>query len=324
MNNESVGKLISVIMTAYNSERFIGDAIESVLNQSYQQFELLIIEDGSTDKTSSIIHSYSDKRIRLLSNEKNMGTLYSMRRGVSEARGDYIAVLDSDDIAEPDRFRKQLKLLDRKSEVLLCVTKAKNLINGRLEKRRYLPVYNSRQLLFSLLFGNDMIVHSAVMFRKRELLEKKIQYETYSYCHDYHLIMDVAQISPIYIINDELVQHRIHKQQKTSVLSKYKISKEVKEAKEEFIWQIKYLEKKEKKILCKADEGKLKTFWEYVRLKSAVLHYAVLCGLCLKNDRDFIYYELYRMFDKQRHSFQWYIYYMIIFYFHNERARKNK
>lgn len=123
--------VVSVIMAAYNSERFIGAAIESVLGQTYQELELLIIEDGSTDGTLAVIQSYTDKRIRVLINDKNRGTLYSMRHGVSEARGEYIAVLDSDDMAEPERLRKQVAILRRKPEVLLCATKVKNLVNGK-------------------------------------------------------------------------------------------------------------------------------------------------------------------------------------------------
>lgn len=311
--------VVSVIMAAYNSERFIGAAIESILRQTYQEFELLIIEDGSTDGTLAVIQSYTDKRIRVLINDKNRGTLYSMRHGVSEARGEYIAVLDSDDVAEPERLRKQVAILRRKPEVLLCATKVKNLVNGKAEKRQYLPIKNARQLRFSLLFGDDMTVHSSIMFRKKELQEKGIQYETYDYCHDYHLIMCVGLLSPIYVIDEELGFYRIHSRQKTNVLSKSQIDMEVCSAKEEFIWKIKGLGRKEKRLLTKAVKGELKKLYEFIALKFLLYHYARICHLHITNMEDvkLIRYEFYRMFVMQHHNYRWYIYNMIEFYLRN-------
>lgn len=316
--------LVSVIMAAYNSERFIGAAIESVLGQTYREFELLIVEDGSTDGTLAVIQSYTDERIRVLSNEKNSGTLYSVRRGVAEAKGKYIAILDSDDISEPERLRKQVLVLEKKPKVLLCASKTKNLVNGRLEKRQYLPVKNSRQLRFSLLFGNDMTAHSSVMFRKKELQELGIQYEKYGYCHDYHLIMCVGLVSPIYLINDELVQYRIHGKQKTSVLSKQKIDKEVNGAREEFVQSIEGLDAAEKELLCRAVWGRIKRFRDFIRLRSVLLHFASLCHLQPSVDGDLIQYEFYRMFMGQEHSYGWHIYFMLQFYLKNGHAGERK
>lgn len=303
--------LVSIIMAAYNSEKFIGAAIESILEQTFREFELLIIEDASTDGTLKKIQSYQDPRIRVLKNEHNSGTLYSMRRGVKEARGKYIAVLDSDDIAEPDRIKMQVKVLDARPEVLLCATKIKHLIDGRIEKVRYLPIQNSRQLKFSLLFGNT-IAHSSVMYRKKELQEKKIEYETYSYCHDYHLILSVGQISPIYVIDKELVQYRIHRKQKTSVLSQQKIAREVNSAKEHYIQKIQGFTQKEKKILYNAVWGRLNSLPDFVQLKNIIYHYAALCHL--KGNDNLIYYEFYKLFCIQRRSYQWFIYYLLEFY----------
>lgn len=310
---ERMEPTVSIIMAAYNSEKFIGDAIESVLAQTYQKFELLIIEDASKDGTLTKIRSYQDDRIRVLLNEHNSGTLYCMQRGVAEARGKYIAVLDSDDIAEPDRIRMQVKVLDAKPEVLLCATKIRNLVNGRLEKVEYIPINNARQLKFSMLFGN-MIAHSSIMFRKEELQKKKVQYETYSYCHDYHFTMSVGQVGPIYMINKELVQYRVHRDQKTNVLSKNSILREVNSAREEFLRQVRGLSSKEVELLCNAIWGNLTSLYEFIQLKKILFHYASLCRLHLKKDKELILYEFYSMFCMQKRGYQWYIYYMIEFY----------
>lgn len=316
--------VVSVIMAAYNSERFIGAAIESILEQTYQEFELLIIEDASTDGTLEVIQSYADKRIRVLTNENNMGTLYNMRRGVAEARGKYIAVLDSDDVSEPERLRKQVLVLEQRSEVLLCASKVKNLVNGKMERVQYLPVKNARQLRFSLLFGNNMTAHSSVMFRKKELQELGIHYEKYEYCHDYHLIMSVGQISPIYIINEELIQYRIHRKQKTSVLSQQKIDREVNSARTEYIQKIEGLSEIGKNLLSRAVWGEIKTLREFRHLKSVLLQYAQLCHLQTDADRDLIQYEFYSMFMKQEHNVRWHIYFMLQFYLKNRNVGEGK
>ena len=100
---------ISCIMPAYNAAAFIRPAIESILNQTYGNFELIIINDGSTDDTDNIIKSYNDKRIIYIRNEENLKLIKTLNRGVDAARGRFIARLDSDDIALPTLFEEELK-----------------------------------------------------------------------------------------------------------------------------------------------------------------------------------------------------------------------
>ena len=102
---------VSVIIPAYNAERYISDAIHSVLNQDLDRFELLIVDDGSTDSTASIIHSFSDRRICFLQQE-NLGVCAARNRGLEEARGDYVVFLDSDDLILPDKLSAQLELFE--------------------------------------------------------------------------------------------------------------------------------------------------------------------------------------------------------------------
>lgn len=107
---------VTVFMAVYNSEKFLAESIESVLSQTFNDFELLIVNDGSTDNSIDIISSYNDPRIRLLHNEQNMGLVYTRNRGIREARGEYVATLDSDDIAYPERLEEQVAFLDKNSE----------------------------------------------------------------------------------------------------------------------------------------------------------------------------------------------------------------
>ncbi len=94
---------LSVIIPVYNSAEYISEAIESILNQSYQNFELVIINDGSGDNSGSIIKSFSDSRIKYFENEGNRGLVYSLNRGMEESKGRYIARMDADDIALPKK-----------------------------------------------------------------------------------------------------------------------------------------------------------------------------------------------------------------------------
>lgn len=113
--------LVSIIMPAYNSEKYITDAICSVINQTYENWELLVLDDGSQDKTCKIVEELAvqDKRINLLPNKKNMGTAKTRNRGIDLSNGEFIALLDSDDIWYPDKLRKQLVLAQRTSADLV-------------------------------------------------------------------------------------------------------------------------------------------------------------------------------------------------------------
>ena len=107
--------MISIIMAAYNAEKTIELAIESVLNQTYSNFELLVINDCSKDRTAKLVEAFSakDNRVRLISNEKNCGVSFTREHGLEEAKGAWIAVLDSDDAWAPEKLEKQIELQNR-------------------------------------------------------------------------------------------------------------------------------------------------------------------------------------------------------------------
>ena len=102
---------VSVLMSVYNGEKYLREAVESILNQTFRDFEFIIIDDGSTDSTNEIIRSYSDCRIRLLENEENIGLTKSLNKGIDQCRGEYIARMDGDDVSLQQRFSKQLEYL---------------------------------------------------------------------------------------------------------------------------------------------------------------------------------------------------------------------
>ncbi|WP_375510572.1 glycosyltransferase, partial [uncultured Nostoc sp.] len=108
---------VTVIIPSYNHEKFVGEAIQSVLNQTYQDFELVITDDGSTDKTVEIIKSFTDTRIRLFCFERNQGACVAANKCISEAKGEFIAMLSSDDIFAPEKLEKQVNFLDKNPEI---------------------------------------------------------------------------------------------------------------------------------------------------------------------------------------------------------------
>lgn len=155
---------ISVIMPVWNGASHLREAIESILGQTEKEFEFIIIDDGSTDDTVSIIGSYQDPRIRLIRQEHE-GIVVALNRGVAEARADWIARMDADDVAYPERFAKQLALVRESPEAVLCHTQIR--IVG--EERYVTPAgrfIRGDGLIRLRLCYQSPIVHPTVMFRK--------------------------------------------------------------------------------------------------------------------------------------------------------------
>ena len=112
---------VSLIMKVYNGEAYLKEAINSILNQTYQDFEFIIIDDGSFDRSPDIVRQYTDERIRFLQNEQNMGLCATQNKAIQAARGEYIAVMDCDDISYKTRLEKQVAFLDTNPEYIMWV-----------------------------------------------------------------------------------------------------------------------------------------------------------------------------------------------------------
>jgi glycosyltransferase involved in cell wall biosynthesis len=154
---------VSVVMAAYNAERYIGKAIESILNQTYTDFEFIIVNDGSKDGTEKILAGFNDPRIHIIS-QPNAGLSKSLNRGIKTAKGEYIARFDADDICYPSRLAKQVDFLTKNKDVALAGSNA-NIIT---EEGEFL--YTSK-LIAELKTKEDLLksvpfFHSSVMFRK--------------------------------------------------------------------------------------------------------------------------------------------------------------
>lgn len=209
---------ITVFMPMFNAEKFVSEAVDSILNQTFKDFELLIIDDGSTDRSREIIESYQDPRIRLYSNEGNQGLPYTRNRGLELARGKYLAVMDADDISTPYRLAKQLDYMEKHPETVVLAS-GKDLLTeednihdsyGIKEKLYSFLFYRtSQQIGINLIFEN-IISNSTTMIRLSFLTQHKIHYNSQCFVmQDYELWTQIfAQGGEFYLLREALVKYR--------------------------------------------------------------------------------------------------------------------
>ena len=157
--------LVTVFITTYNNELFIADAIESILSQTFQNFELLVVNDGSTDNTSNILASFSDSRIKVLKNHENKGIVFSRNLALGHARGQYLAVLDGDDIALPDRLQKQVDYFENRPNLGLLGGQAYGINEQGERNGRILNAPNNPKYVNVRLFFENPFIHSCIMMR---------------------------------------------------------------------------------------------------------------------------------------------------------------
>ncbi|CAL1241801.1 glycosyltransferase family 2 protein [Candidatus Methylocalor cossyra] len=199
---------ISVIMPVYNGEKYLRPAIESILGQTFTDFEFLIIDDGSTDSSVEICSSYRDPRIRLLSNGHNLGLIATLNRGLELARGEYIARMDCDDISLPERLERQLAFLNRHPDVGLCGTWFERFY--RNESIILKPPTDDRLIRFFLLFDNAF-AHNTIVMRKDFVQRYGLRYDPeYKYSEDYEFWVRCAQHTKVANIPEVLVRYRFH------------------------------------------------------------------------------------------------------------------
>ena len=162
--------LVSIIMPAYNSENYMESSINSVIKQTYENWELLIIDDASSDSTREIAHKYADgEKIRLIVNDKNVGVSQSRNRGIHEAKGHWVAFLDSDDLWEPEKLGKQMDFLEKEDKARLVFT-GSAFINEQGKRAEYI-LEVPEKVMFRRLLKQNIISWSSVVVQKELLLQ---------------------------------------------------------------------------------------------------------------------------------------------------------
>lgn len=180
---------ISVIMSVYNDSLRVQNSIESILNQKFDNFEFLILDDGSTDNTFQVLSGYkkNDTRVKIFKNNKNFGLTKSLNILLNHSTGRYIARQDSDDISRPNRFLEQLKFIERK-KLVGCSTRAITSTGGDLKPG--LSVYFPLKALMSY---KNQIIHGTVMLEKEVFFKYKGYDENFYYAQDYKLFFDIIK-----------------------------------------------------------------------------------------------------------------------------------
>lgn len=211
---------ITVIMPAYNSEKYIKEAIESICAQTFTDWNMLVINEcGSDDHTRSIVESYEkkDARIQLIQNETKLGLADSLNRGMKLAEGKYIARMDADDLAHPDRFQKQWKYLEKHPDVIVLGTAQHHF--GPNTDWVHRPATTTEQCRANLLFMCDMC-HSTVMLRKQVFIENALFYDSTYFAEDYELWMRALKYGKITNLPDVLGEYRWGEENITKVKKK--------------------------------------------------------------------------------------------------------
>lgn len=202
---------VTVLMPVYNAEKHLNEAIDSILNQTFTDYEFLIINDGSTDNSKNIILSYQDPRIRLVENNLNIGLTKSLNKGIDLSTGTYIARMDCDDISLPDRLQKQVAYMDANPDIDICGTWFRYFGNTG-ERTVFLPE-NHEDIKCGLLFYTTM-AHPSIIIRKKKLLENNLYYDpAYISAQDYELWVRSLKYLRYHNIGETLLLYRLHDKQ---------------------------------------------------------------------------------------------------------------
>jgi len=202
---------ISVVMPVYNTkEEFLREAILSILSQTYEDFEFLIVDDFSHEYIKNIITSYKDKRIKYFRLQKNSGAATARNYAIDRATGEYIAFLDSDDIAAKDRFEKQVAFLVNNPEIG-CLATAVTAIGDDTKYANFIVYKTHFEIESNLIFNGCVFCQSSVMLRKSIIDKNKIRYkDEYVPAEDYGFWLDMIGYTKFAILPEKLTTYRYH------------------------------------------------------------------------------------------------------------------
>lgn len=218
---------LSIIMPVYNASQFVSEAIQSALNQTYKDLELIIINDGSSDNSKSIIKSFTDSRIKYFENKKNSGIVFSRNRGLKLANGEYIGMLDADDIAFPEKFEEQIAFLQKNTSFGMVGSWA------RFIDKEGKPISGSWKLtasperIPSIMFFKNYFLQSAVLYRSSCIRNYTFK-RGFDILEDYLIWLEIIKDYKCWNLQKYLVSYRIHGGGVTKKHSGEKLEKEKK------------------------------------------------------------------------------------------------
>ena len=214
-------KKVSIILCFYNEEKYLAKAIDSVLAQTYSNFELIIINDGSSDSSDEIVKSYQDDRIRYTVNKENKRLAYCRNRGLELATGDYIGFFDGDDIMMPEKMECQVRYLKEHEDIMLVSGGYAYMDgNGNVDKNAVMPKCRSNdQIKAFMLFGNCIACAGAALFRREIIDRYHIRFdETNKASEDYRFWIDMLPYGKVANVEEVFFHYRINHGSKSSVI----------------------------------------------------------------------------------------------------------
>ncbi|MBU4289011.1 MAG: glycosyltransferase [Proteobacteria bacterium] len=203
---------VTVLLPVYNGEKYLREAIDSILGQTYRHYEFIIINDGSTDGSVEIMQSYSDERIRLIHNEKNIGLPSTLNKGIELATGEYIVRMDQDDISLPTRIEKQVRFMDNYPEVGVCGTWIKYIGIPRCPWKSTIYKYPiKRRDIKSRLLFNSAFAHPSVIMRSILIEKFQLRYDPeHLTAEDWPLWQKCSFCFPLTNIPEVLLLYRVN------------------------------------------------------------------------------------------------------------------
>jgi glycosyltransferase involved in cell wall biosynthesis len=202
-------------MPVFNTEAYLRDAVESILNQSFSDFEFIIVDDASTDNSVAILDSIADNRIIKLKNKSHTGNFKCRNQGLAVAKGDYICVMDSDDIAHADRLKKQFEFMETNPGYIAAGAAVESFNDAGYS---YIRQYDTdHETLKVNLLMNSICNHPSLIFRREAYSHYGIKYnEHYFYAADYDIIVNFSRTGIIANMRDVLLKYRLHSGQISS------------------------------------------------------------------------------------------------------------
>ena len=201
---------VSVVTSVYNGEEYLEECVDSILNQTFQNFEYIILNNGSTDGTASILQRYTDPRLRII-HQENLGISRSLNKGIDLSSSDLIAHLDADDYSMPQMLEKQVTFMKKYPDIVLCGSMWRESIGKKLSKQIVAFVETDQAIKKSMSLFNPFS-HSAVIFRKKTFITAGGYNERFKYSQDYDLWLRMLAFGKALILKEELAVVRMSEQ----------------------------------------------------------------------------------------------------------------
>ena len=199
---------ISVVTSVYNGEAYLEECVDSILNQTFKDFEYILLNNGSTDRTAEILNRYADPRIRIV-HQENLGVPKSLNKGISLCQAEIVARLDADDYVHPQWLEKHFEYLNQNKDVVLCSSRFEELFDGKLFPQSFPFVENDSEIRKSLCFMNP-IPHSFTTIRKNSILKAGGYDPKLIIAHDYDLWIRLLEDGKAHVLDELLGVWRGH------------------------------------------------------------------------------------------------------------------